>query len=98
MNLDDIRAYIEQHLGAPGRDRYDLPESTVRFPDGAHFRTELLVPDLLHRGGRSAWEQAGAPGLAVQARERVRRILAEHRPPPLADQVARQLDEIVTLA
>lgn len=33
---------------------------------------------------------------ATQARERVRRILAEHGPPPLADPVTRQLDEIVT--
>jgi trimethylamine---corrinoid protein Co-methyltransferase len=63
-----------------------------------HFRTELLVPDLLHREARSAWEQAGAPGLAAEARERARRILAEHQPPPLPDQVALQLDEIVTSA
>ncbi len=70
-----------------------LTDHTLR-----HFRTELLVPELLQRGGRPAWEQAGAPSLAIQARERVRRILAEHRPPPLADPVARQLDDIVTFA
>ena len=42
MNLNVIRAYIEENLGAPGRDLYGLPESTARFPDGAHYRTELL--------------------------------------------------------
>ena len=42
MKLDSIRTYIEKNLGAPGRDLYGLPESTARFPDGAHYRTELL--------------------------------------------------------
>ncbi len=42
MKLDSIRTYIEKNLGAPGRDLYELPESTARFPDGAHYRTELL--------------------------------------------------------
>ena len=42
MKPDSIRTYIEKNLGAPGRDLYRLPESTARFPDGAHYRTELL--------------------------------------------------------
>ena len=42
MKPDSIRTYIEKNLGAPGRDLYALPESTARFPDGAHYRTELL--------------------------------------------------------
>lgn len=42
MKPDSIRTYIENNLGAPGRDLYGLPESTARFPDGAHYRTELL--------------------------------------------------------
>ncbi len=42
MKLDSIRKYIEKNLGTPGRDLYGLPESKARFPDGAHYRTELL--------------------------------------------------------
>jgi len=42
MLIDEIRKYINKKLGAPGRDLYALPVSKERFPDGAHFRIELL--------------------------------------------------------
>ena len=60
-----------------------------------HFRDELLIPDLVGRETREAWEAVGAPDMRTRAREKARRILAEHRPPPLPAGVAAQLDEIV---
>jgi trimethylamine--corrinoid protein Co-methyltransferase len=60
-----------------------------------HFRDELLVPGLIRHQRREVWEAAGAPDTHTRAREEAHRILAEHRPPPLADGVAAQLDEIV---
>ncbi len=60
-----------------------------------HFREELLVPDLIDRQNREAWQAAGAPDMRTRAREKARRILADHQPVPLADDVAAQLDEIV---
>lgn len=33
---------ILTELGLPARDAYDLPTSSARFPDGAHYRTEEL--------------------------------------------------------
>ena len=60
-----------------------------------HFQDELLIPDLIGREPREAWEAAGAPDMRTRAREKARRILAEHRPAPLTDGVAAQLDEIV---
>ena len=42
MLMDEISNYIKRELGAPGRDLYSLPTSKARFPDGAHYRTELL--------------------------------------------------------
>lgn len=38
--LPRIRAFMESH-GIPGRDAYDLPTSTITFPDGAHYRIEI---------------------------------------------------------
>jgi hypothetical protein len=35
-----IRAALEAD-GLPGGDRYDLPDSTKRFPDGAQYRVEI---------------------------------------------------------
>jgi trimethylamine--corrinoid protein Co-methyltransferase len=64
----------------------------------AHFRDELLVPGLLTRESRESWEMAGLPDLRSRARERVRAILREHRPPPLADGVSAQIEEILEAA
>ena len=60
-----------------------------------HFRGELLIPGLVGRETRTAWEAAGAPDMSARARERVHHILMEHHPPPLAAGVAAKLDEIV---
>jgi len=60
-----------------------------------HFQDELLIPDLIGRQPRSSWEAAGAPDMRTRAQEEIRRILAEHHPPPLPDGAAAQLDEIV---
>ena len=60
-----------------------------------HFRDELLVPDLVRYQSRDAWEAAGRPDMVTRAREKARRILAEHTPRPLPGDVVTQLDEIV---
>lgn len=38
--MHDIRSMLEK-VGIPGEDRYDLPSSSVTFPDGAHYRMEI---------------------------------------------------------
>jgi len=38
--LDNIRRFMEQ-MGIPGRDLWELPTSTMQFPDGAHWRVEI---------------------------------------------------------
>jgi trimethylamine--corrinoid protein Co-methyltransferase len=59
------------------------------------FRDELLIPDLIDRQNRESWQAAGAPDMRTRAREEALRILADHQPVPLADDVVAQLDEIV---
>lgn len=61
----------------------------------SRFREELLVPDLIDRQNREVWQAAGGLEMGARAREKVRRILTGHRPVPLADEVAAQLDRIV---
>ncbi len=60
-----------------------------------HFRGELLIPELVGRETRSAWDAAGAPDMSSRARDKIHRILTEHHTPPLAAGVAVRLDEIV---
>ena len=40
MKLDQVSAAMAR-AGIPGRDAYDLPTSTLRFPDGAWYRVEI---------------------------------------------------------
>jgi len=40
MKFDKISAAMEK-VGIPGRDAYELPTSTKRFPDGAWYRMEI---------------------------------------------------------
>jgi len=40
MKLDQVSAAMER-AGIPGRDAFDLPTSTKRFPDGAWYRVEI---------------------------------------------------------
>jgi trimethylamine--corrinoid protein Co-methyltransferase len=72
------------------RGTFVTAEHTLRF-----FRHELLSPSLVRHGPREAWEAAGSPNMRTRAREEARRILAEHRPPPLADEAAAQLEKII---
>jgi hypothetical protein len=39
-HLKEIQAFMEKE-GIPGRDGWDLPSSSKRFPDGAHYRIEV---------------------------------------------------------
>ena len=60
-----------------------------------HFRDELLTPNLIHREPRESWEGKGRPTMEERAREKVHHILATHQPPPLADKIIEQLDEML---
>lgn len=40
MSMKQVKKMLEG-IGIPGRDLYDLPSSTKRFPDGAHYRMEI---------------------------------------------------------
>ena len=40
MYIKKVREALEK-IGIPGRDLYELPTSTKRFPDGAHYRIEI---------------------------------------------------------
>lgn len=40
MQMENVRKALEK-IGIPGRDRYDLPSSEKRFPDGCHYRMEI---------------------------------------------------------
>jgi trimethylamine--corrinoid protein Co-methyltransferase len=62
-----------------------------------HFR-EIWYPDLFERGIYSDWSARGSHSLAERANVRVQKILDEHRPESLPEDVRDQLREIVKRA
>ncbi len=63
----------------------------------AHYR-ERWYPSLIDHLAYSAWQARGATTLAERAAVRVDRILTDHRPVPLADDVARRIAGILERA
>ena len=63
-----------------------------------HFRSEYFVPSLANRASRFQWEGKGSKSIVEIAREKVRRILAEHKPPSLDEDVKKQLQNILKTA
>jgi len=55
-------------------------------------------PELVDRRVREDWTSAGSTDMYARARARARKILAEHRPPPLSDEVAAQIARILAAA
>jgi trimethylamine--corrinoid protein Co-methyltransferase len=88
--VDDETLALESISTIGPRGAFMTTDHTLR-----HHRNELLVSDLICHEPREAWEEAGAPDLLKRAREKARRILAEHHPVPLADDVAAELNAIV---
>lgn len=63
-----------------------------------HFRSEYFVPSLANRSSRFQWEGKGSKNIVEVAREKVKRILAEHEPPSLDENVKKQLQNILKTA
>ena len=63
-----------------------------------HFRQELWLPTAFDRWRWDEWWANGAKSMADWARERKAQILAEHHPPALPPDLARELDDIVAAA
>jgi len=62
-----------------------------------HFK-ETWYPDLFERGIYSDWKQKGGRSLGERAAERVKKILDEHKPEPLPDDILARLHEVVKRA
>jgi trimethylamine--corrinoid protein Co-methyltransferase len=83
----------------------DIPVDTIvavgptgHFLDQEHTLTnmrEIWRDSVMDRRSWDAWETAGRPDPTQAAEEKVRRILAEHEPEPLPEDVLRELDRIL---
>ncbi len=63
-----------------------------------HFRKELWFPRLLDRRFYDAWLQDGAKTMAQRCREEKERLLREHQPEPLPDDLEKEIERILAAA
>jgi trimethylamine--corrinoid protein Co-methyltransferase len=62
------------------------------------FRKEFYLPDIVERMPWAAWEAQEVRGMGAKAREKAKRILAEHHPEPLDAAQVREVERIVQAA
>jgi len=63
-----------------------------------HMRNEISTARLIDRKSYSAWEKEGSMDIVQRANREARRILAEHRPEPLAPEIISKIDAIIAEA
>jgi trimethylamine--corrinoid protein Co-methyltransferase len=56
---------------------------------------EFLLPELFDRSSFGAWQSGGAKDTRTAAKERVEKILREHKPEPLGPEIRERLSEVV---
>jgi trimethylamine--corrinoid protein Co-methyltransferase len=83
-------------------------EAITRIGPGGNFladkhtakfcRGERYMPYLFYRGAREGWEESGRKTMRDRAKDKAREILKEHKPNPLPEDVAKELDKYVKYA
>ena len=89
---ETLATEVIQAVGPGGN--YLAEEHTLR-----HFRREIWLPgSAWTRQTWDGWEQEGRTSMGQRAAAEVRRILSDHRPPPVDEALAREIDRIVNAA
>lgn len=60
-----------------------------------HFKDETWFPELINRQRHSGWKAAGGSTMGDRIIDKTQKILEEHEPEPLSDDVLEELDRIV---
>lgn len=60
-----------------------------------HFQSEYFIPKLFNRSARARWEKMGSKSIVEVAREKAKKILAEHEPLSLDEDMKKELKEIL---
>jgi len=63
-----------------------------------HYRTEVWVPELSAKSSFATWEKAGSKSLSQVAHEKVKQILATHKPAPIPKDVYEEISRILNRA
>ncbi len=93
VEVTDETLGMEAIMRVGSTGNYLIDPHTLR-----HYKTEYFVPKTINRFVRGVWESKGMKDADELARERARKILAEHRAEPLDPKLLAELDKIVEAA
>jgi trimethylamine--corrinoid protein Co-methyltransferase len=88
VNPDTLAVDVIRGVGPGGH--FLAQKHTIK-----HMRTEQWVPKISNLKTYGAWEEAGSKDIGVVAREKIKEILATHRPEPLSKDVEEDVSEIM---
>lgn len=90
IEISDEKLAIEHILNVGLNGKYLESEHTLKY-----FKEELFMADLADRNFRSVWERQGSKSIEERAKDRAKKILKEHCPPPLDKDVQKELEKEV---
>jgi trimethylamine--corrinoid protein Co-methyltransferase len=93
VEVSDDTLGMEAIMRVATEGNYLIDPHTLKY-----YKTEYFVPKSINRFVRGVWETKGMKDANEMARERARKILAEHRAEPLDPKLAAELDRIVQAA
>jgi trimethylamine--corrinoid protein Co-methyltransferase len=90
IRVDDETLAVKEIVRAGSSADFIGTPFTLRM-----FRQEHFIPSIFDRRSRPAWEKAGSKDIGSVARERARKLLAEHVPEPMDKVVLRAVEAFV---
>lgn len=88
--VDDDRLSVDaiKRVGFGGNFMTD--ETTINY-----LRTDYYEPKILNRLSREEWVKAGSKDINARAKERIKKLIAEHQPVPLDKAISKELRTLV---
>ena len=89
--LDDDRLCADaiKRIGIGGNFMTD--ETTIKY-----LRTDYYQPKILNRASREDWEKAGSKDINDRAKDRIKKLMTEHKPEPLEEGIKKELRGLVS--
>lgn len=88
VNEETLAYDLMESVGPLGQ--YMMSDHTRKY-----FKQETFIPSVSNRLKYDVWSEQGARDIKERARERAKKILAEHHPAPMHEDVDRELREII---
>jgi trimethylamine--corrinoid protein Co-methyltransferase len=83
---DDDRLCADAIKRAGFGGNFMTDETTLKY-----LRTDYYEPKILNRLSREEWEKAGSKDINARAKEHIKKLMREHEPTPLDDDVRKEL-------